>query len=1114
MKTRKFAKMATVFVSLLLCMSGMVTVKAQPPGVGVDPNVIMLDDFENGSTSKWAWKAFGRGEKASIELASAAAGDPVRFGEYALKFNIDFTNADAGQTLPANLSPGMSRPGIIIPGNDGQSGNKRIGMWIYASPGVSGMWMRVATRPNNATSGTTPVNLKIEGSGGDKINWSGGWKYVTGDLPANYEFHPDGIRFLVTASYPNYRVNGYVIIDNIRITNQSFTEDLTPPTISSLTGNGANLTGTFTTSQIDLAAAFSDQGTPSSGINYNSISISVDGYVYKVGDAGFTVDESANTVSLTGVKMSNGTHNVEVHVEDNFGHITTKTETITVDAEEESTAITTELDAEANVGNPFIIKINTTNSKDVKELNVIMKVNSVGSIDAVNGVVFAPSAQVGSIYAFDSRNEQLTINLKNDITAGAVETLATININISKNCNPTDVLRCSPVSAGIVYGDDSQSTVNLFDAFEKNVLAAYDFVVNKRIVGLPGEVLVTNLDGSPLAGATVYALNSELALITSAVTDANGIASGMSFTDIAQPVNIYAEKDGKYTYTKLIRTLTPLLSNTPSYIRSGTTPDPKTSKTITWVTNPVLAAENAIMKLAKKSEGESGFQQFTGTTKILEYNAVASSGVLIGNSVTVENLEPGTDYIYQVGDGTTWSTTREFTTTTVTNKFSFSAFGDLQASSMAMMDRLIAMGGTIEEMSKKPLFTLNVGDINDTDDRYDYLSYYGHLFDQRTDFAGIDMISGYGNHEYMGNPDADNIKFLNGHHTVEASADYDARIVGTGSYAVEYGNMLVISLDWEHKGIVSSTAMMTEQAKWLEDILSKTDKTWKIVTMHYPIYPNASTPGSQSILAPVFDKYNVQIMFCGHGHTFERVQVYQGSPVVPYGDRRTVTPGIGGTLYFQLGDSKVTTAQGRWIFCEVDGKRMDVTVRDANNNIVNNECFTLYASALEEYAVTFNTVNENGTLTATVDGTEITTGQQVQEGKDVIFTATPDTGYKIKEWKLNNTVVNGTGTTYTLSDLAEAAIVTVEFELADGTGVENHSAANLNIYPNPFTDVLHITGAEDGTLQVMNVVGTVVHIQRIATADETIRLEQLLPGVYFFHVEKDGQTKVIKVIKK
>ena len=62
-------------------------------------------------------------------------------------------------------------------------------------------------------------------------------------------------------------------------------------------------------------------------------------------------------------------------------------------------------------------------------------------------------------------------------------------------------------------------------------------------------------------------------------------------------------------------------------------------------------------------------------------------------SRAVEGLEPGTNYVYQVGDGTIWSETLEFTTTAVASKLSFFVLADLQAYSNNITD--ISEGGTV-----------------------------------------------------------------------------------------------------------------------------------------------------------------------------------------------------------------------------------------------------------------------------------------------------------------------------------------------------------------------------------------------------------------------------------
>jgi len=1199
--------MAGIFLAVFFCVSNVTTLKAQPMGFpGVDPDAVLLDDFENGSFSGWATRPGTRGEIMSFELMDAERGDKVRFGRYALKVNIDFTNAQHNQTLVAQVTP---TTGLLLPNHPAGSQNKRIGMWLYASPGVYGLWMRLSTRPAGQTAGVTNTDFRSV-TGNQNINWTG-WRYIEADWPNGHEFHPDAIRFVVLNGFPNYFANGYVIIDNIRITDRGFAEDRTPPVITSLTGNGVNLTGTFTTSTINLVAVFDDPGSPSSGINYDAIRILVNGQPFGPGDDGFAVNQINNTVALSGVTLPNGTHNVVVHVEDNFGHITTRTAQFIVDAEDGIGTATLEVDAEAHVGNVFEMRIKTDDSKEIRGLNVVLHINDFGSVAPTGGVVFAPSAQ-GSTYSFNAQNGQLTINLVNDITADAVETLATINVDVVRNSNPTDVLRISPVTSNITFADNTSMSFSLFNAFARNVRATYDFTVSRRIVGVPGEVLVTDLSGNPQSGATVRVLNQNMtSTIESVVTNADGIASGMIFTNIVQGVNIYVEKDEKFSYTTFLRTLNPLLTSSPTNIMSGTNIDPTTMKTITWQSSVVGHSGNAFMRLAKKADGESNFQEITGRTQILEYTSPVSSGAAMGSMIRLEGLEPGTTYIYQVGDGVNWSPTREFTTTASINRFSFAAFGDLQATTLSHMDRWLAAAATIEERIAetgiKPFFQLNVGDIVDTDDRWNYFEVYGHLYNQRPVFANIDRIFAFGNHEYMGTPDADNIKFMSGIPGVlpAPSPYFNYRQVGTGSYASIYGNMVVVALDWESRYPAANTRQhMQAKADWMDYIFTKyAHKTWRIVTLHYPIFPAASTAGSQEIYGPVFDRHNVNIVFCGHGHRHRRVQVRDGVVTSPPGNMTTFQPTIdGGTLHFEIGDIRrdALHINNSWVFAEVDGARMTVTVRDANNNISPAHGFVMYAG--ENHKVEFSVVNEAyGTLTAIEGAVEIFTGQQILAEREIVFRAVPNSGYRVKAWTLDGVVVDGeTGNTFTLASLEDDVVVTVEFEydprprhtvtfsvvnnvggtltavvdgeaitsgdnvlagsnvvftatphssyvvkawtlngtaVADNTeytytltnlqanatvtvefeqsvGVCNPLFANLQMFPNPFTNVIQIAGAENSFLQVMNVLGAVVYTQQITEANQSIHLGALSSGIYFFRLERDGQVKTMKVVKQ
>ena len=106
----------------------------------------------------------------------------------------------------------------------------------------------------------------------------------------------------------------------------------------------------------------------------------------------------------------------------------------------------------------------------------------------------------------------------------------------------------------------------------------------------------------------------------------------------------------------------------------------------------------------------------------------------------------------------------------------------------------------------------------------------------------------------------------------------------------------------------------------------------------------------------------------------------------------------------------------------------------------------------------------------------------------------------INAWDFNNDVVTGNMTLYA--------------KWTEGvTGAEDIFAIDLNIYPNPFTGAIRIIDAGGGTLRIVNSAGVIVHTQLTINPDETLRLEHLPAGVYFFMIEKDGKTKTVKAIK-
>ena len=77
-----------------------------------------------------------------------------------------------------------------------------------------------------------------------------------------------------------------------------------------------------------------------------------------------------------------------------------------------------------------------------------------------------------------------------------------------------------------------------------------------------------------------------------------------------------------------------------------------------------------------------------------------------------------------------------------------------------------------------------------------------------------------------------------------------------------------------------------------------------------------------------------------------------------------------------------------------------------------------------KHTITFGVGSGLGTLKATVDGNEINSGDSVEQGKSVVFTAEPAEGYVLEQWTNGGTVIaeSGTDKTYTHSVTANADI--------------------------------------------------------------------------------------------
>ena len=155
--------------------------------------------------------------------------------------------------------------------------------------------------------------------------------------------------------------------------------------------------------------------------------------------------------------------------------------------------------------------------------------------------------------------------------------------------------------------------------------------------------------------------------------------------------------------------------------------------------------------------------------------------------------------------------------------------------------------------------------------------------------------------------------------------------------------------------------------------------------------------GSTSAKVKITANTNVSVNFIKKSYTVS-FDAKGGSPVpetqkVPYGEKANAPAAPTNDGYDFEG----------W-YNKDGGAKWEFAVNTVSSNV------DLYAKwKLKKYVVTFSVNGGNGSLSAKLDGNNFTTGGQVEHGKMLEFTATPDTDYKA-EWSITGSeFVEGTG---------------------------------------------------------------------------------------------------------
>jgi hypothetical protein len=314
-------------------------------------------------------------------------------------------------------------------------------------------------------------------------------------------------------------------------------------------------------------------------------------------------------------------------------------------------------------------------------------------------------------------------------------------------------------------------------------------------------------------------------------------------------------------------------SKVPDRVIVNLTEDAAHSFAVNWRTDQQVPM--GYVEVAKETHGpdfllEGNRRRIKAITQMFENENVRDNEPLVKaayHAVRVDSLEPGTTYVYRVGDGSdgdsAWSEWFQLQTPTEDDNtpFSFIYFGDAQNNVKSMWSRVVRKS---YQMMPTVEFMLHAGDlINHSESNQEWGEWFyagGYIH------ATVPSIMTPGNHEYSEGE-------LSALWRPQFNLPHNGPLTTTQEtcYTLDYKNMKLVSMD--AVSLQQDEASRTAQVKWLDSVLANNTKKWTVLTMHYPIFSTAkgrdNTVLRESLL-PLINRYKVDLVLQGHDHTYAR----------------------------------------------------------------------------------------------------------------------------------------------------------------------------------------------------------------------------------------------------
>ena len=317
-----------------------------------------------------------------------------------------------------------------------------------------------------------------------------------------------------------------------------------------------------------------------------------------------------------------------------------------------------------------------------------------------------------------------------------------------------------------------------------------------------------------------------------------------------------------------------------------------------------VSASSAVIAWTSQ-EPDVGYVEYGETPRL----GRVGTGDRVGrrHAVTLPDLESGSTYYYRVMRTGKLSEVNRFRTApsgSEGSRFAFAVIGD----SGDGKKNQLAVAALLERL--KPDLILHTGDVvypGGEERHYDrcYFVPYRRIIKE------VPVFPTLGNHDLEKNAGA---AYLDNFHPPRNNPRGTKRY-----YSFDWGNAHFVALNSElyHEDAAVSPE---EQKIWLERDLKETDRPWKFVFFHRPIYSSSNHGSDEKIredLEPVLVRHEVNLVFSGHDHNYERT--------VSIGGVIYVVSAGGGKMLYEAGKSPWTAfskSAHHAVLVHVDGERL------------------------------------------------------------------------------------------------------------------------------------------------------------------------------------------------